>query len=101
MQINAIIMKAAVAESQKNTYLLSRSEFIPMKIGNLASQERVFGTLWQIYPVKIAGRVAELADAQGLGPCVRKDVGVQLLSRPQFCTGRARFRTLCPQGRRG
>ena len=33
------------------------------------------------------GRVAELVDAHGSGPCIRKDVEVQILSRPQTSFG--------------
>ena len=31
----------------------------------------------------IVGRVAELVDAHGSGPCVRKDMEVRVFSRPQ------------------
>ena len=35
-----------------------------------------------------SGRVAELADAQASGACVRKDVGVQVPPRPRWVAGR-------------
>src|ERR1017187_1000012 len=34
------------------------------------------------YCCEVSGRVAELADAQASGACIRKDVGVQVPPRP-------------------
>ena len=42
---------------------------------------------WQIHPVRNAA-VAELADAHGSGPCIRKDMWVQL-PPAAFLTGQA------------
>ena len=39
-------------------------------------------TIYAAVTIALSGRVAELADAQDSGSCVRKDVGVQLPPRP-------------------
>src|SRR3954453_13046619 len=48
----------------------------------------------------LLGRVAELADAQDSGSCVRKDVGVQLPPRPPFLSAGYRSRS-CKHFARG
>ena len=52
-----------------------------------------------------SGRVAELADAQDSGSCVRKDVGVQVPPRPRYFVFEAKLKAselgFLPSARRG